>query len=210
MEARDGGAAGGQARGGSALAEGGVVMGVPVGAATENASDGVAVEEGGTATAPTEALGSGATSEDPPSGPVDRLTAAATDFLGGPIPKKRRTGASTSTSAGAGDGRSPSVKEELVREANARRAPAGGFAATAAEMAALLGEVVAAESNDVAVMTKLSEMFEEASTMYREITMERMELQKQMVAALAATTGGAAMPEPDAAAAAQYMPAVGV
>jgi len=208
MEARDGGAAGGQARGGSALAEGGVVMGVPVGAATENASDGVAVEEGGTATAPTEALGSGATSEDPPSGPVDRLTAAATDFLGGPIPKKRRTGASTS--AGAGDGRSPSVKEELVREANARRArvdegraPAGGFAATAAEMAAVLGEVVAAESNDVAVMAKLSEMFKEASTMYREITMERMELQKQMVAALAATTGGAA-------AAAPYMPAVGV
>jgi hypothetical protein len=90
------------------------------------------------------------------------------------------------------------------------RAPAGGFAATAAETAAVLGEVVAAESNDVTVMAKLSEMFKEASTMYREITMERMELQKQMVAALAATTGGAAVPEPDAAAAAPYMPAVGV
>ena len=48
-------------------------MGVPVGAATENASDGVAVEveEGGTATTPEEALGSGAASEDPPSGPMD-------------------------------------------------------------------------------------------------------------------------------------------
>jgi hypothetical protein len=90
------------------------------------------------------------------------------------------------------------------------RAPAGGFASTAAETAAVLGEVVAAESNDVTVMAKLSEMFKEASTMYREITMERMELQKQMVAALAATTGGAAVPEPDAAAAAPYMPAVGV
>ena len=155
-----GGAAGGKSRGGSTASEGGsvaaeaggVVMGVPVGGATENASDGVAVEveEGGTATTPEEALGSGATSEDPPSGHVDGLTAAATDFFGGPIPKKRRTCASNYTSVGAGDERAPSIKEELVREASARRArvdegraPAGGFTATAAETATALGEVVA-------------------------------------------------------------------
>jgi len=82
---------------------------------------------------------------------MDGLTAAVTDFFGGPIRKKRRTYASTYTSAGAGDGRAPSVKEELVREASVRRAhvdegraPAGGFATTAAETAATLGEVVAA------------------------------------------------------------------
>jgi len=127
-----GGAAGGKARGGSAAAEGGsaavdvggVVVGVPVGGATENASDGVAVEveEGGTATTPEEALDSDAMSEDPLSGPMDDLTTAATDFFGGPIPKKRRTCASTSTSTGVGDGRAPSANEELVHEASARRA----------------------------------------------------------------------------------------
>jgi len=81
---------------------------------------------------------------------MDGLTAAVTDFFGGPIRKKRRTYASTYTSAGAGDGRAPSVKEELVREASARRARvdegralSGGFGATAAETATVLGGVVA-------------------------------------------------------------------
>lgn len=59
-----------------------------MGAAMENASDGVAmgveVEEGCTAIMPEEALDSGAMSEDPPYGPMDCLTATATDFLGGP------------------------------------------------------------------------------------------------------------------------------